>query len=181
MAHKYMINQMNLNPVTKEEEKSHQNNFQELMIANRWVGFDLDSTLSVTKGYKGWDHIGDPVKPMIEKVKYYLSQGVIVKVFTARVGEASLKINGITFKDIEKVIQDWTEKHIGVRLPVTSEKDCFMIKFYDDAAVQVIPNEGKIVGDEKTENIKHVFTKEEIEKLRKEHAEATTEALQLNF
>ena len=41
-------------------------------------------------------------------------------------------------------IQDWTEKHIGHRLPVTCEKDYGMIELWDDRAVRVIHNKGEI-------------------------------------
>ena len=45
------------------------------------------------------------------------------------------------------LVQDWCEKHIGCRLPVTALKDCHMSTLLDDRAVQVEPNTGAIVED----------------------------------
>jgi len=52
---------------------------------NSWVGFDLDGTLASTITPTGnLLSIGDPVPEMIERLKEYLTQGVRVKIFTAR-------------------------------------------------------------------------------------------------
>lgn len=150
---------------TDEEKKKEEEakRFKEYMLENRWVGFDLDGTLADNSGgWQGWDHIGKPIQPMIDRVKSFLEKGVKVKIFTARAGTATLKYHNLTFAQVEKLVQDWTEKHIGRRLPVTAEKDLAFIRGYDDSFVQAVLNQGTIVGDESTENAKKVFTKEEI-------------------
>ena len=108
------------------------------MSESGWIGVDLDGTLAV---YDGWNNgeIGKPVPLMLERVKSWISEGVKVKIFTARVG--------VTFdenykNEMVKIIQDWTEKYTGVRLEVTATKDFSMIELWDDRAVQVIPNKG---------------------------------------
>lgn len=151
--------------------------YKKLMLENRWIGFDLDSTLAVMNGFKGWHHIGEPVEPMINLAKKYLEMGIKVKVFTARASAESLSCSKIKFEQLEKVIQDWTEKNIGQRLEVTDHKDCFMLKFYDDSCVQVVPNTGEILGGPKAETFKKIYTKEEIEKQIADKTEEATEAL----
>lgn len=110
-----------------------------------WVGFDLDGTLARYDGWKGERHIGDPIPAMVEKVRSFLERGIEVRIFTARV---SGDRQGITLEENIQLIQDWTEKHIGVRLLVTSVKDFGMIVLFDDRCVQVEKNTGIILGRE---------------------------------
>lgn len=104
------------------------------MSKRGWIGVDLDGTLAQYDGWIGPDHIGDPVSKMVERVKAWLGQGIEVRIMTARAFKAD-------DADIQ-AIQDWTEKHIGHRLPVTCQKDYGMIQLWDDRAVHVIPNTG---------------------------------------
>lgn len=50
-----------------------------------WYGFDLDGTLAKYDGWKGFDHIGEPVKPMVDLIKRMHDEGKVVKILTARV------------------------------------------------------------------------------------------------
>ena len=50
-----------------------------------WYGFDLDGTLAKYDGWKGIDHIGEPVKPMVELIRRMYDEGKFVKIVTARV------------------------------------------------------------------------------------------------
>ena len=111
-----------------------------------WVGVDLDGTLANYTEFKGWDQIGEPVPAMVSFVKKLLAMGITVKVLTARASVESRTLNNLTFEQVEKVIQDWTEKHIGARLPVVTEKGCAMICLFDDSAIQVEKNTGNVVG-----------------------------------
>ncbi|HEV7674386.1 MAG TPA: hypothetical protein VGQ12_07640 [Candidatus Angelobacter sp.] len=52
---------------------------------NGWIGVDLDGTLAHYAGWKGPEHIGEPIMPMVERVKGWLAEGKTVKIFTARV------------------------------------------------------------------------------------------------
>ena len=113
-----------------------------------WIGCDLDGTLAKYDTFKGWDYIGEPVPKMVERIKSYIARGLTVKIWTARASKVSLARNNITFDQMEKVIQDWTEKHLGTRLEVVTEKDCYMIFAIDDSIMQVEPNTGNIIGSE---------------------------------
>ena len=111
-----------------------------------WVGFDLDGTLATYDGWKGWDHIGDPIQKTVDLAKSIMDQGVEVKILTARASAVSRALNNLSFEQVEAVIQAWTEKHIGAKLSVVTEKDCNMYFFVDDSAVQVEKNTGVILG-----------------------------------
>lgn len=104
-----------------------------------WIGVDLDGTLAKYDGWKGIDHVGEPVPLMLERVKKFLEDGYTVKIFTARVS-----ISEPDRSKVVMVIQDWLEEHGLPRLAVTNVKDFGMIELYDDRAVSVIPNTGKI-------------------------------------
>ncbi|WP_269581869.1 hypothetical protein [Roseibium sp. Sym1] len=99
-----------------------------------WIGVDLDGTLAHYGGWLGAGHIGEPIAPMVERVKEWISKGIEVRIFTARAWRA----------DPEEIsfIQDWAERHIGARLAVTCTKDFGMIELWDDRAVRVQANKG---------------------------------------
>lgn len=50
-----------------------------------WYDFDLDGTLAIYDKWEGIDHIGEPVKPMVDLIKKMHGEGKTVKVLTARV------------------------------------------------------------------------------------------------
>ena len=114
-----------------------------------WVGTDLDGTLAEYTEYKGWQHIGKPIPGVLNFIKKLRAAGIPVKIFTARCSAESRAVDGLTFEQVEKVIQDWTEEHIGERLPVTAEKGCSMICFLDDSAVQIDKNKGTLTAGSK--------------------------------
>lgn len=108
-------------------------------VGEPWLAVDLDGTLAKYDGWKGHDQIGEPILPMIEKVKEKLAAGMTVVIFTARVCSAQRQEDTDTAL---RAITNWCSKHIGVQLPITAEKDFNMIEMWDDRAVQVISNEG---------------------------------------
>ena len=75
-----------------------------------WIAVDLDGTLAEYGGWKGPDHIGEPVPAMAFRVRQWLADGRDVRIFTARAGVP------------EQVppIQAWCERHFGRALPVTA-------------------------------------------------------------
>lgn len=109
---------------------------------NGWVGVDLDGTLAIYNGWKGANHIGEPIEPMVQIVKQLIASGATVKIFTARVCSAQPEeeINAA-----KEAIAEWTLKHIGKALEATAEKDWNMIEYYDDRAIKVLYNTGLII------------------------------------
>lgn len=50
-----------------------------------WIGFDLDGTLAKYDGWKGLDHIGEPIEAIVRLAKKFHAEGKRVKILTARV------------------------------------------------------------------------------------------------
>ena len=100
-----------------------------------WIGVDLDGTLALYDGFKGSNHIGEPIPKMIERVKQWRASGLTVKIFTARADDP---------KSIP-YIEKWCLEHLGEILPITNVKDFDMIELWDDRCVQVIKNTGEVV------------------------------------
>ncbi len=103
-----------------------------------WWGVDLDGTLA---SYSGWsDEIGEPIQPMVNRVKRWLSMGRDVRIFTARGTHA----DGGNLQRVK--IHEWVKQHVGQPLEVTHSKDPNMVTLYDDRVVQIEENTGKRVG-----------------------------------
>lgn len=115
---------------------------------NGWYGIDLDGTLARYDGWRGPDHIGEPVPLMLRRVKEWLAEGKDVRIFTARVygcGDQAGQVSTARRAEAIKAkfaIMKWCEKHIGKVLPITCTKDYAMAELWDDRAIQVIPNTG---------------------------------------
>lgn len=104
-------------------------------MSNGWIGVDLDGTLAHYDEWRGVEHIGEPIAPMVNRIKAWRSQGIEVRIFTARVfGEGR--------EAAIPHIYEWCRANLGELLPVTCTKDYGMVELWDDRAVQVIPNEG---------------------------------------
>ena len=109
-----------------------------------WIGVDLDGTLAHYAGWQGETHIGAPIEAMAARVKAWRAAGIDVRIFTARVADAALNLDG-TRHEVSAVvgaIQSWCLEHLGEALPVTNRKDFAMVELWDDRCVQVIPNTG---------------------------------------
>lgn len=105
-----------------------------------WIGFDLDNTLAkYEKKYMRQGKIGEPIKPMIEKLKQILEKGIKVKIFTARAHSP---------KNIPP-IKKWLKDNHLPDLEVTNIKDPGMWVLFDDRVIQVEPGTGKIIGSDK--------------------------------
>lgn len=125
------------------------------VIGGEWIGVDLDKTLAEYRGEKQSLHIGPPVPKMLALVKALLAQGEDVRIFTARVDGglvalASGEPAGEQYRDIPAIraaIEAWCEQHVGRKLPITNIKDYGMKALYDDKAIQVEPNTGRLIGE----------------------------------
>lgn len=105
-----------------------------------WIGVDLDGTLAHYDGWKGIEHIGEPVPAMLDRVKAWLREGRDVRIFTARVSDTGRR--DMHARQARQHIEAWCATHIGRVLPVTNVKDYAMIELWDDRAVQVEANTG---------------------------------------
>jgi len=99
-----------------------------------WIGVDLDGTLAHDTGWHGPDQIGPPIPEMLARVQNWLIEGRRVKIFTARA----------TVPQQIPPIREWLRKHGLPELEVTNVKDFGCIEIYDDRAVEVIHNTGRL-------------------------------------
>jgi len=103
--------------------------------SNGWIGVDFDGTLAHhTSGQAG---LGAPLQPMLRRVKRWLADGKDVRIVTARVNTK----NGHTERE---AIKAWLKKHVGQELPVTASKSPNMTVLYDDRAVRMVKNTGRV-------------------------------------
>jgi hypothetical protein len=112
------------------------------MNTKGWIGVDLDGTLAHYDHWRGVEHIGEPVIPMLARVKTWLAEGRDVRIFTARVGPGRPEHER---NDALRYIWQWCREHVGTALLVTATKDMSMVELWDDRCVQVIPNTGERV------------------------------------
>lgn len=111
------------------------------MSKGGWIGVDFDGTLAHYERWEGPAALGEPIKPMVERVKRWLSEGRDVRIFTARVDSHSLKDAVLAHRAIE----EWCLRHIGKVLRVTNMKDMHLVEFYDDRCVTVEQNTGRLL------------------------------------
>ena len=134
-----------------------------------WYGFDLDGTLAKYDKWEGIDHIGEPVKPMVDLIRKMHDEGKVVKILTARVApkeKPEIKPNPylenhLTIESPDDMpwavhaeawtarefIQDWCYRVLGFVPDIVYQKDHLMLELYDDRVKQVVPNEGLLVED----------------------------------
>lgn len=99
-----------------------------------WIGVDFDGTLATYDHFRGDEHTGEPVEPMVRLVRKLIHEGYDVRLFTARKPHPALRT--------------WMQKHLGKVLKITNTKDPGMIAIYDDRAINVQRNTGKLSGAE---------------------------------
>ncbi len=100
-----------------------------------WIGVDLDGTLAHHDSFVGWDVIGEPIPSMMARVREWVDKRQRVKIFTAR---ASTTV-GVAH------VRKWLIKHGLGDLETTNAKDMDMIAMWDDRAITVERNTGKIL------------------------------------
>ena len=125
-----------------------------------WIGVDFDGTLARYEKWVAAEHCGEPIAPMIERVKRWLADGWEVRVFTARMFPFAVCLRPqdaigwrADYTDRHRdaglaieAIRRWCGEHIGQVLPITCVKDYGMVELWDDRAVQVRANTGEPVG-----------------------------------
>lgn len=118
------------------------------MKVHGWIGVDLDGTLAMYDKWRGIEHIGDPIPAMVTRVKRWLDDGNEVRIFTARVTDADERDERVISDSPQTRhhIEQWCLKHIGIILPITNVKDFGMAELWDDRAVQVEANTGRMLG-----------------------------------
>lgn len=108
-----------------------------------WFGVDLDGTLAHYEGWQGADHIGEPIPAMMDRVRKWMCDGHNVAIVTARMSVPEQR------EQVREVLEAWMVEHIGMVIPVTHQKDFGMVELWDDRAVQVLPNTGVPISEER--------------------------------
>ena len=103
-----------------------------------WLGVDLDGTIAHYDGWKGIQHIGEPIEPLVSIVRNWIKRGEDVRIFTARVSQDDPQDNAIARCHIEQ----WCLLHLGKVLPITNVKDFGMTFCFDDRAIRILKNIG---------------------------------------
>lgn len=108
-----------------------------------WIAVDFDGTLAE---YKSGTHerytFGNVIVVMRDRILKWINEGFTVKIFTARLsGLHPFVEDGVRIE-----LQNWCERNGLPRLEVTNVKDHQMLILFDDRAIQVEANTGKIIG-----------------------------------
>ncbi len=114
-------------------------------MCDQWIGVDFDGTLAKhgkpdEDGNFNIDEYGPPIPLMVERVKEWLSQGIKVKIVTARLAPPFF---GGTRRQAIKGIHKFCAENGLPNLPVQCHKDADMIQLWDDRAVEVENGTGR--------------------------------------
>lgn len=117
-----------------------------------WMGVDFDGTLHDRSTAVDLNNLGKPVPEMLSLVKQWLAEGMQVRLLTARVADVQKNMpEGMTIEDFKshqiKILNEWCLQYIGQILPITCSKDAYMYRLYDDRAVAIERNTGRILGE----------------------------------
>lgn len=107
----------------------------------KWIGVDFDGTLAHHVRGAGLSTYGEPIAPMVRRVRRWLSRGITVKILTARV--SSLFDDTVLQR---RAIQLWCSMNLGQILDVVCEKDGNMEELWDDRCVSMANNTGERIG-----------------------------------
>lgn len=101
------------------------------------IAIDLDGTLAEYHGWKGDEHIGDPIPSMVEKLISAYAEGKEIWIFSARFDtpeRIEIAEKWLTYHDLMDMVSGCT--NIKMR---------FFKEIWDDRAKQVIPNNGQFL------------------------------------
>ncbi len=98
------------------------------------IAVDLDGTLAEYHGWQGPTHIGAPIPLMFSRVLNWIERGHEVIIFTAR-AEVEFERHHVHL---------WLVKHGIGHLEITNVKSKRIAEFWDDRAVRVERNTGKL-------------------------------------
>ncbi|WP_273428927.1 hypothetical protein [Chitinibacter tainanensis] len=109
------------------------------MSNKKWIGVDLDGTLAESVyGGLAARQIGNPIASMLTRVKKWVDDGKYeVRIFTGRAAD-SQQI---------PLIQRWLDDNGIGGLKITNAKDGDLVLIFDNIAIRIDENTGKICED----------------------------------
>ncbi len=115
-------------------------------LPGSWIGVDLDGTLAEHEvGSFSPYRVGRPIPLMVRRVRKWISEGVEVRIVTAR---ATPGADGKPDRAAIYAIELWCKSVLGQKLRVTNQKDYGMLELWDDRAVGVERDTGERVDGE---------------------------------
>jgi hypothetical protein len=96
---------------------------------------DFDGTLATYHGWKGPTKTGAPVRRMVARVRRWTGRDQKVKIFTARADDPK----AVT------AIKKWLKDNELPELEITNVKGRDCVEFWDDRAVAVEKNTGRVL------------------------------------
>lgn len=109
------------------------------------IACDLDATLAQRLPGEDLSRIGEPIQPMIDQVKIWLSKGYKVSIFTARVSnwhkDGSMRTPQTKQRQRSMILRFLEENGLPALL-ITADKSPQFTHFVDDKAVEVYKNKG---------------------------------------
>lgn len=103
------------------------------------IAIDLDKTLAYHESEWGISKIGEPILPMVNKVKEWLNRGYRVTIFTAR-----MSYDYSVLEEQSLMIREFLIRAGLPNLPKTALKTSNFTHFIDDRAYHVNRNTGII-------------------------------------
>jgi hypothetical protein len=122
----------------REELKKRKQFSKELSLMKKTVAVDLDGVLAQYNGWKGIEHIGDPIEGAKEFIETLL-ENFVVLIHTTRCSQTSNQ--GYTEFELYQYIQNWLDKHKfphGIEI-WTREGKPIATAYVDDRAVSCVP------------------------------------------
>lgn len=114
-------------------------------MRKKCIAVDLDGTLAHYDHWRGIEHIGQPIEPMVARVVGWVYEGHDVWIYTARLDSGKLRRPGAA-SEVRNIIRCWCRSYIGCSLRSTGRKLARFDEFWDDRAVAVETNTGRILG-----------------------------------
>jgi len=109
----------------------------------RWIGVDFDGTLAFNIPNRTDPYLlGEPIMPMVHRVRDWIGKGYTVKILTARMSQNSSTGKKRDTEKMGDLLKIWSRTHIGIALECTNQKDGWMEVLWDDRAVGVITDTG---------------------------------------
>ena len=100
-----------------------------------WTGVDLDGTLAYYDRTSSLNKVGEPIPTMLALVKELITNGIRVKIFTARAQDPEQR----------PIIREWLKANGLPELEITNIKDYNMQWLLDDRCIQVERNTGRLI------------------------------------
>ena len=107
-------------------------------MSKKTIAIDLDGTLASYSGWKGLEHIGDPLPGAQELIGRLIDEGFDVVLYTTRTNP---DVNGGTAEELAKLVQAWLDRNgFDSRFRIALGGKPIAMMYIDDRAFEVPTN-----------------------------------------